>query len=228
MGVDPEGSYFPRAVQERPTGSPLEADFAAGRTPQRFDATALPAGATLRDVVYTCHGVTLTVNSPQPFTARYLSFDFPGWAARVDGARVPIAAEDPTGLITFAVPAGEHQVEVRWGATPLRLGLVSLSVLSLLGVVVVAGGGWPMVGSRWRVARGESGQQPTPTLNRRELIGLASALEAAIALPDTPGSVSARLRRFCGIYRAVAQQLEQLGVAPANSGSARSASSRLS
>lgn len=63
---------------------------------------------------------------------------------------------------------------------------------------------------------------------RRELIGLASALEAAIALPDTPGSVSARLRRFCGIYRAVAQQLEQLGVAPANSGSARSASSRLS
>ena len=53
VGVDPEGSYFPRTVRERPTGSPLEADFAAGRTPQRFDATALPAGATLRDVVYT-------------------------------------------------------------------------------------------------------------------------------------------------------------------------------
>ena len=46
-------------------------------------------------------------------------------------ARVPIAAEDPTGLITFAVPAGEHRVEVRWGATPLRLALVALS-LSLI------------------------------------------------------------------------------------------------
>jgi len=142
VGVDPEGSYFPRAVVERPTGSPLEADFAAGRTPQRFDATPLPAGATLRDVVYTCHGVTLTVDSPQPFTARYLSFDFPGWSARVDGARMPIAAEDPTGLITFAVPAGEHQVEVRWGATPLRLGLVALSALAAVGVIVVAGGAW--------------------------------------------------------------------------------------
>ncbi|MBP8947594.1 MAG: hypothetical protein KBG73_02055, partial [Candidatus Promineofilum sp.] len=135
VGVDPEGSYFPRAVVERPTGSPLEADFAAGRTPQRFDATVLPAGATMRDVVYTCHGVTLTVDSPQPFTARYLSFDFPGWSARVDGARVPIAAEDPTGLITFAVPAGEHAVEVRWGATPLRLGLVALSALAAVGVI---------------------------------------------------------------------------------------------
>ena len=195
VGVDPEGSYFPRAVQERPTGSPLEADFAAGRTPQRFDATALPAGATLRDVVYTCHGVSLTVNSPQPFTARYLSFDFPGWAARVDGARVPIAAEDPTGLITFAVPAGEHQVEVRWGATPLRLGLVSLSVLSLLGVVVVAGGRWPMVGSRWRVARGESGQQPTPTLNRRELIGLGLLAVALLGAKLVFDRVETPLRR---------------------------------
>jgi len=142
VGVDPEGSYFPRTVAERPTGSPLEADFAAGRTPQRFDATTLPAGATLRDVVYSCRGVTLTVASPQPFTARYLSFDFPGWSARVDGARVPITAEDPTGLITFAVPAGEHRVEVRWGATPLRLGLVALSALAALGVVVVVSGGW--------------------------------------------------------------------------------------
>ena len=94
VGVDPEGSYFPRAVQERPTGSPLEADFAAGRTPQRFDATALPVGATLRDVVYTCHGVTLTVDSPQPFTARYLSFDFPGWSARVDLSLIHIS--EPT------------------------------------------------------------------------------------------------------------------------------------
>ena len=177
VGVDPEGSYFPRAVQARPTGSPLEADFAARRTPQRFDATALPAGATLRDVIYTCHGVSLTVNSPQPFTARYLSFNFPGWAARVDGARVPIAAEDPTGLITFAVPAGEHTVEVRWGATPLRLGLVSLSVLSLLGVVVVAGGvvarvGNPRsVGGGWRVAGGEWRQRPK-SLTRHELMAL--------------------------------------------------------
>ncbi len=61
---------------------------------------------------------------------------------------------------------------------------------------------------------------------RRELHGLASALEAAVALPDTPTAVSTRLQRFCGIYRAVAKQLEQLVAAPAKPGNARSASPR--
>lgn len=61
---------------------------------------------------------------------------------------------------------------------------------------------------------------------RRELHGLASALEAAVALPDTPKAVSSRLNHFCEIYRAVARQLEQLIAAPAKSGTARSNSSR--
>jgi len=138
VGVDPEGSYFPRTVQQRPTGSPLEADYAAGRAPQRFDATALPAGATLSDVAYDRFGVSLIVETPQPFTARYLSFAFPGWSVRVDGEPVPIAPEEPSGLITFEVPAGTHTIKVAWGATPLRLALVGLSALAGIGAVGVA------------------------------------------------------------------------------------------
>lgn len=61
---------------------------------------------------------------------------------------------------------------------------------------------------------------------RRELHGLASALEAAVALPDTPKAVSARLHRFCDIYRAVARQLEQLVAAPSQQGAASPSSSR--
>jgi len=57
---------------------------------------------------------------------------------------------------------------------------------------------------------------------RRELQGLASALEAAVALPDTPKAVSSRLKGFCSIYRAVARQLEQLIAAPAKASGARS------
>lgn len=57
---------------------------------------------------------------------------------------------------------------------------------------------------------------------RRELQGLASALEAAVALPDTPKAVSNRLKRFCDIYRVVARQLEQLIAAPGKSSAARS------
>ena len=40
VGVDPEGSYFPRAVVARPTGSPLEADFAAAIAEQRHQQPA--------------------------------------------------------------------------------------------------------------------------------------------------------------------------------------------
>ncbi|HRQ78014.1 MAG TPA: MarR family transcriptional regulator [Gemmatimonadaceae bacterium] len=61
---------------------------------------------------------------------------------------------------------------------------------------------------------------------RRELHGLASALEAAVALPDTPKAVSSRLKRFCDIYRAVARQLEQLIAAPAKAGGTRTTTPR--
>lgn len=142
VGVDPEGSYFPRTVGERPSGSPLETDFVAGQTPQRFDATVLPNEATIRDVTYGRSGVTLTVDTPQTFTARYLSFTFPGWSARVDGQKVAITPEDPSGLITFPIPAGTHRIEVEWGSTPLRLALVGLSVLSAAGIVAVVVGAW--------------------------------------------------------------------------------------
>ena len=137
VGVDPEGSYFPRTVGERPSGSPLEADYIAGQAPQRFDMTVLPAQAAASEVIYDGFGVALTVDSPQPFTARFLSFAFPGWSAHVDGKPAAITAEDPSGLITFPVPAGTHEISVHWGATPLRLALVALSALSAMAVGVV-------------------------------------------------------------------------------------------
>ncbi len=186
VGVDPEGSYFPRTVRERPAGSPLEADFAARRTPQRFDATALPPGATLSDVVYAGQGVALAVDTPAAFTARYLSFAFPGWSARVDGAPVAITAEEPSGLITFRVPAGTHRVEVRWGATPLRLALVALSALAAVGVAVVA------VLGRRRDA-GKSGRTATAWLHRGEwaalvlvALGLLAFKTLVVARASTP------------------------------------------
>ncbi|MFN2166472.1 MAG: hypothetical protein ACK2U9_09435, partial [Anaerolineae bacterium] len=72
------------------------------------------------------------------FTARYLSFAFPGWVATVDGREVPITPSDPEGLITFPVPAGEHEVQVRWASTPLRTTLGLLGLLALAGTAVTA------------------------------------------------------------------------------------------
>ena len=59
VGVDPEGSYFPRTVGKRPKSSVLEADFQNGRIPQRFDETALPDGATVTEITYHQQGATV-------------------------------------------------------------------------------------------------------------------------------------------------------------------------
>ncbi|MCP4416648.1 MAG: hypothetical protein GY805_08495, partial [Chloroflexi bacterium] len=78
VGVDPEGSYFPRTVAERPSASPLEADFQAGQRPRRFDTAVLPPGSSVESIQYDNLSVTVHLTTPEPFTARYQSFDFPG------------------------------------------------------------------------------------------------------------------------------------------------------
>jgi hypothetical protein len=143
VGVDPEGSYFPRTVHKRPQESALEEDYVEGRTPQRFDLSAVPEGSTA-DVTYDKLGATIAINNPEPFTARYLSFYFPGWTAVMDDRPVSITPSDPEGLITFPVPSGEHVITIQWGLTPLRSALTVVSILALVGIAVAA----PYLGNR--------------------------------------------------------------------------------
>lgn len=138
VGVDPAGSYFPKTVQARPTGSPLEMDYQLGRRPQRFDVTVLPEGAAIDAETYRPTSASITISSPQPFVARYLSFDFPGWRATVDGQTVPITPSQPDGLITFEVPAGSHVVEVQWQMTPLRRAAMAVTLVALAGLVIAS------------------------------------------------------------------------------------------
>ena len=138
VGVDPAGSYFPRTVKTRPNSSPLEADYQAGRTPQRFDASNFPAGTVIDEVVYRPNAASIKVTTSQPFTARYLTFAFPGWRVTIDGEEVPIVPSDPEGLITFAVPVGSHQISVEWGSTPKRTALIALSLCAGVIALVVA------------------------------------------------------------------------------------------
>ena len=137
VGIDPEGSYFPRTVQKRPKNSALEADYQVGEVPQRFDMTLLPDGATA-EAVYGPLSAELQINTPTAFTARYLSFFFPGWVVTLDGHRLPVTPGDPDGLINFVVPSGEHRITIRWQSTFLRTALSLISVMALMGVGVTA------------------------------------------------------------------------------------------
>jgi hypothetical protein len=137
VGVDPAGSYFPQSVKIRPDGSSLEEDYLTGRPPQRFDKSAIPQGASILDSDYDELSGRITIDSPTAFQARYLSFDYPGWKATVDGEPVGILASDPEGLITFPVPAGNHTLEVSWHMTPERGLLTAISVISAILIVLV-------------------------------------------------------------------------------------------
>jgi hypothetical protein len=132
VGVDPEGSYFPAWVEERPQASPLEAQYDAGETIARFDASSLPPEATLVSADYGPNRAHLVIDTPTPFRARYLTFFFPGWRVRIDGELTEVAPSSPQGLITFPVPAGRHEVTIRFGETPLRAVADAGSILSLL------------------------------------------------------------------------------------------------
>jgi hypothetical protein len=132
VGVDPEGSYFPAWVEERPQESPLEAQYAAGGTIERLDLSSLPPEAELVSADYGPNRADLVIDTPTPFRARYLTFFFPGWRVRIDGECAEIAPSSPQGLITFLVPTGRHQVTIRFGETPLRTLADAVSMLSLL------------------------------------------------------------------------------------------------
>ena len=135
IGVDPLGAYLPVTVKARPTASPLEAQYAQGEIVTRFDRSALPAGATVIAETYRPNFAAIELDTPIGFRATYLTFDFPGWRATIDDQPAPLAPSDPTGLITFDVPAGRHRLEVAFGVTPIR---AVADVISLLGLLALA------------------------------------------------------------------------------------------
>lgn len=135
-GVDPLGTYLPRWVVQRPTGSPMETAIRNNKTPRRFDSTVLPAGVTLLKEAYRANQATIELDTPAAFQAIYHSFYFPGWTVKIDGEKVPIVPTDQTGLISFAVPAGRHVLNIRWWLTPLRAGTAVISLGAALGLLL--------------------------------------------------------------------------------------------
>jgi hypothetical protein len=80
----------------------------------------------------------LAVRADQPTALRLHAFAVPGWTATLDGAPTALGETGPLRLLTVAVPAGEHRIALRYGATPVRTAGALLSALSLLILVAVA------------------------------------------------------------------------------------------
>jgi hypothetical protein len=116
------------------TETPLVAQYLAGEPLQK---AVLLAGSG--SVSSTARGASVTaqVDAAGPATVLFYTYDFPGWRATIDGQRVQHRTEPPYGLIAVDVPAGQHEVAIRHGTTPVRAAGALISALSLLIVVAL-------------------------------------------------------------------------------------------
>lgn len=73
-----------------------------------------------------------TLNLTEDSVLHYYKYYFPGWIAKVDGKEVVIKAGSPYGQITFDVPKGEHQIEIKFQETPIRRTFDFVSLVSLI------------------------------------------------------------------------------------------------
>jgi hypothetical protein len=136
-------------TQEQPRSTPLVAQYLAGEPLMK--AHALTKGATLEMVRHGGGSEEIIVRSSQEATIQFYTYYFPGWRGYVDGQEVPIRPEAPYGLITLDVPAGEHQVKIRFGDTPIRVVGKVISLLSFgLSLFLLLGEGLRPCSSRRR------------------------------------------------------------------------------
>ncbi len=66
---------------------------------------------------------TYRIQAREPIRMFDATFYFPGWKVYVDGQPTEIEFQDPNyrGLITYHVPAGDHEVRVRFEPTKIRI-----------------------------------------------------------------------------------------------------------
>ena len=121
IGTTAKGEYLPRTVETFPK-EPAET---------ALDPASLPPGTTVATQDTPAIGADLIITASQPFTAVYNGFDYPGWQVTVDGVDVPITPGTPHGRITFPVPAGRHDVSIRFGETAPRGAADGLSLACL-------------------------------------------------------------------------------------------------
>ena len=132
VGTTAQNEFLPAAVAAMPPppGDPAE----------KINRASLPPGATAEVVEARPASLRVWVSSASESVLTLLTFAFPGWRGEVDGAPAAITPSKPHGLITVAMPAGEHTLTLRLTDTPARSLGWAVSALALLGLA--AGLGW--------------------------------------------------------------------------------------
>ncbi len=179
--------YLPAWVRDPDPPPVLAAAYLAGQTPERLERDALPPGSQVTRLAAEPLADAYRLTLPAAGQARFLRFYFPGWRATVDGRPAAIVPDARHGLIQVAVPAGTHEVAIRFGTTPARVAGWLLAALGLVAAGLASARG---VRQRWL-----TGNAAPPPLKRRAHAG-ESRLKPAQLKAATPERQMPRNRGF--------------------------------
>jgi len=137
FGTTSTGDFLPVEAAQGPLRAEptLVESYTRPGPVDKVNRATLPKGTRVEIVEHGPLHDRFAVSTAKKFILRLYTFYFPGWRAYVDGTEVEIEVAMPEGFITLWVPAGEHQVLVRFEDTPPR---TAGWIISGAGVVVLA------------------------------------------------------------------------------------------
>jgi hypothetical protein len=162
-----EGEYVPRWTTELPDPARLIGLYAQNEVIPRLQPN-LQVRVETADWELTRATLIFTARADTTLVFDWVYF--PGWWARLDGEKALITPTNPQGLISVDVAAGTHKLELGFGLTPLRLGALIGSGLSL---ALTAGA---LMLPIYQPARKTVGEAP-----QAQVLGQRSALAVMIA-----------------------------------------------
>jgi hypothetical protein len=130
-GLTTLNEYLPQTAQTIP------ADLPAPLSRAKIDVTSLPPQSIITPTHWSPHSERDTLTLTQPARVRFRTFNYPGWAASVDGSAAPITTLHD-GTISVPVPTGQHHVELRFETTTARRVSEWLSLLTLVALLSIA------------------------------------------------------------------------------------------
>ena len=157
IGTTCRHEYLPRWVGDRPWSSATVAGYPEIVAPAVVD----DGGARIEILENRGYRKVLETESALDTTITLGVFYFPGWTARVDGREAGVGPAAGSGLMSVAIPAGSHRVDVSFGETRLRwlASAVSAVAVAILGLLIIL---CLRVRSRGLEAGGRSPCAPSP------------------------------------------------------------------
>ncbi|MGC8781438.1 MAG: hypothetical protein ACP5UQ_11285, partial [Anaerolineae bacterium] len=117
----------------------LLAELGPDFDPQARPLANPPAGVTLMKSRVRNQAWDLQIVATEPTTLTLHLLYYPRWQATVDGRPAPLAPQAETGYVQLAVPAGTHDVALRYASTAAETVGLAISAATLAGLLALAG-----------------------------------------------------------------------------------------